>query len=152
MAELLTACRFYFEADGLAEKQILEVGGLSVESPVAGDGGVHGSSKSGVRIRQATPTVEKFSNVTLKLVATTDKDLYVWYKDCNTNDGGSSQWEANRKAASVTAYDQSGNMQARWEIKNAYPCKYEGPSFTAQDTNMANESLEIVHEGIERVQ
>lgn len=150
--ELLTACRFYFEADGLAEKQILEVGGLSVESPVAGDGGVHGSSKSGVRVRQATPTVEKFTNVTVKLVATTDKDLYVWYKDCNTNDGGSSQWDANRKAASVSAYDQAGNMQARWELKNAYPCKYEGPAFTAADTNMANETLELVHEGIERVQ
>ncbi len=121
MAELLTACRFYFEADGLAEKQILEVGGLSVESPVAGDGGVHGSSKSGVRIRQATPTVEKFSNVNLKLVATTDKDLYTWYKDCNTNDGGSSQWEANRKAATVSDYAQAGNMQARRENKKAYP-------------------------------
>lgn len=152
MAELLTACRFYFEADGLAEKQILEVSGLSVESPVAGDGGVHGSTKGAVRKRQATPTTEKFTNVTVKLVATTDKDLYIWYKDCNTNDGGASAWQANRKAASVSAYDQSGGMQARWEIKNAYPCKYEGPSFTATDSNMANETLEIVHEGIERVQ
>ncbi|NER81031.1 MAG: phage tail protein, partial [Leptolyngbya sp. SIO1D8] len=35
MAELLTACRFYFEADGIAEKLILEVAGLSVESSVA---------------------------------------------------------------------------------------------------------------------
>lgn len=152
MAELLTACRFYFEADGLAEKQILEVSGLSVESPVAGDGGVHGSTKGAVRMRQATPTTEKFTNVTVKLVATTDKDLYIWYKDCNTNDGGASAWQANRKAASVSAYDQAGGMQARWEIKNAYPCKYEGPSFTAQDSNMANETMEIVHEGIERVQ
>lgn len=152
MAELLTACRFYFEADQIAEKQILEISGLSVESPVAGDGGVHGSSKGGARIRQATPTNEKFSNVTVKLVATTDVDLYNWYKECNTNDAGSSSWESNRKASSVSAYDQSGTMQARWEIKNSYPCKYEGPSFSAGDTNMANETLEIVHEGIERVQ
>lgn len=152
MAELLTACRFYFEADGIAEKQILEVSGLSVESPVAGDGGVHGSSKGAVRVRQATPTTEKFTNVVVKLVATTDKDLYSWYKNCNTNDGGRSDWSSNRKAASVSAYDQAGSMQARWEIKNAYPSKYEGPSFTAADSNMANETLEIVHEGIERVQ
>ncbi len=152
MAELLTACRFYFEADGLAEKQVLEVSGLSVESPVAGDGGVLGSSKGGLKTRQATPTSEKFSNVTVKLVATTDKDLYAWYMDCNTNDGGSSQWESNRKAASISAYDQAGSMQARWELLNAYPCKYEGPSFTASDTNMANETLELVHEGLKRVQ
>lgn len=152
MAELLTACRFYFEADGLAEKQVLEISGLSVESPVAGDGGVLGSSKGGLKTRQATPTTEKFSNVTVKLVATTDKDLYIWYKDCNTNDGGSSAWASNRKAASISAYDQAGGMQARWELLNAYPCKYEGPSFTAADTNMANETLELVHEGIQRVQ
>ncbi|MEL6352676.1 MAG: phage tail protein [Cyanobacteria bacterium J06627_28] len=152
MAELLTACRFYFEADGVSEKLVLEVAGLSVESPVAGDGGVHGSGKSGVRIRQATPTVEKFSNVTVKMVATTDVDLYDWYKNCNTNDGGSSAWDSNRKASSISAYDQAGNIQARWELVNAYPCKYEGPSFTASDSNMANETLELVHEGITRVQ
>ncbi|MDX2241488.1 MAG: phage tail protein [Leptolyngbyaceae cyanobacterium bins.302] len=152
MAELLTACRFYFEADGITEKQILEVSGLSVESPVAGSGGVHGSSKGAVRLRQATPTTEKFTNVVVKVVATTDKDLYTWYKNCNTNDGGSSSWNSSRKAASVTAYDQAGGMQARWELKSAYPCKYQGPSFTAADTNMANETLELVHEGIERVQ
>ena len=152
MSELLTSCRFYFEADGVSEKQILEVGGLSVESPPAGDGGVFGSGKSGKKNRQATPTTEKFTNVTVKLVATTDKDLYEWYKECNTNDSGSSNWVGNRKAASVTAYDQSGQMKARWEIVYAYPCKYEGPTFTAGDTEMANESLELVHEGIRRVQ
>ncbi|MEL6778838.1 MAG: phage tail protein [Cyanobacteria bacterium J06597_16] len=152
MAELLTACRFYFEADGVSEKSILEVSGLSVESPVAGDGGVHGSGKKGVRVRQATPTAEKFSNVTVKVVATTDVDLYDWYKNCNTNDGGSSEWTSNRKASSISAYDQAGGIQARWELVNAYPCKYEGPSFTAGDSNMANETLELVHEGIKRVQ
>ena len=152
MAELLTACRFYFEADGIQEKQILEVSGLSVESPVAGDGGVQGSGKGGQRLRQATPTVEKFTNVTIKLIATTDKDLYTWYKNCNTNDAGSSQWSSNRKAASVSAFDQGGTRQARWEIKNAYPSKYQGPSFTAGDSNMANETLELVHEGIERTE
>ncbi|WAL60088.1 phage tail protein [Thermocoleostomius sinensis] len=152
MSEFLTSCKFYFEADGVAEKLILEVSGLSVESPVAGEGGVHGSGKRGVKIRQATPTTEKFTNVTVKVVATTDKDLYIWYRDCNTNDGGASSWMSNRKAASVTAYDQAGSMQARWEIINAYPCKYEGPSFSAGDSNMANETLELVHEGIKRMQ
>jgi phage tail-like protein len=152
MGELLTACRFYFEADGVTEKQILEVAGLSVESPVAGDGGVLGSGKKGVKLRQATPTSEKFTNVTVKVVATTDKDLYEWYKNCNTNDGGASDWQSNRKAASVSAYDQAGSIQARWEVINAYPCKYEGPSFTSGDSNMANETVELVHEGIKRVQ
>ncbi|MEL6163881.1 MAG: hypothetical protein AAFR37_08995 [Cyanobacteria bacterium J06628_3] len=41
--ELLVACRFYFEADGLTEKQVLEVGGLSSETPAAGGDKVVGS-------------------------------------------------------------------------------------------------------------
>ncbi|MEM9008273.1 MAG: phage tail protein, partial [Cyanobacteria bacterium P01_F01_bin.86] len=150
--ELLTGCKFYFESDGIVDKQILEVSGLSVESPPAGDGGVLGSGKGGLKNRQATPTTEKFTNVSVKVVATDDVDLYTWYKDCCTNDAGTSDWDANRKAASVSAYSQAGDMVARWEVVNAYPCKYEGPSFTAGDTDMANETLELVHEGITRVQ
>jgi phage tail-like protein len=42
-------------------------------------------------------------------------------------------------------------MQARWEIVNAYPCKYVGPTFSAATGEMANETLELVHEGIKRV-
>ncbi|MEM8604331.1 MAG: phage tail protein, partial [Cyanobacteria bacterium P01_H01_bin.121] len=116
------------------------------------DGGVLGSGKGGLKNRQATPTSEKSSNISIKVVATDDVDLYTWYKDCCTNDAGVSNWAANRKAASVSAYDQEGARKARWEVVNAYPCKYEGPSFTAGDTDMANETLELVHEGMIRAQ
>ncbi len=150
MAEFLTACRFYFEADGITEKVIKEISGLGVESTPAQE--VHGSSKGGFATRQATPTVVKFTNVTIKVIATSDKDLYAWYEDCNKNMGGPTQWNSKRKAGSVSAYDQSGSMQARWEILNCYPCKYTGPTLTASGGDMANETVELVHEGIKRVQ
>ncbi|MEH1907950.1 MAG: phage tail protein [Nostoc sp.] len=150
MAEFLTASRFYFEAQGLEQKVIKEVSGLSVESVPAQE--VHGSSKGGIATRQATPTVAKFTNITLKLVATNNIDLYKWYEDCNKNMGGKSDWNSKRKEGSVSAYDQSGNMQARWEIVYCYPCKYTGPSFTASSGDMATETIELVHEGIRRVQ
>ena len=149
-AELLTACRFYFEADGLAEKQILEVSGLSAESPPAADAGITGSGKGGGQQLMAVPTRVKFTKLTLKLVATTDIDLYQWYQECNPPEGGSSSWKSNRKNASVSAYNQAGQIKARWEVQQCYPCKYEGPSFKADDGNMANETLEIVHQGIRR--
>ena len=150
VAEFLTASRFYFEAQGLEQKIIKEISGLGVESTPAQE--VHGSSKGGVATRQATPTVSKFTNITLKLVATTDKDLYKWYEDCNKNMGGKSDWTSKRKLGSVSAYDQAGNMQARWEIENCYPCKYTGPTLTASSGDMATETIELVHEGIKRVQ
>lgn len=150
MAEFLTASRFYFEAQGIEQKIIKEVSGLGVESTPAQE--VHGSSKGGLATRQATPTVSKFTNITLKLVATTDTDLYKWYEDCNKNMGGKSDWTSERKLGSVSAYDQAGTMQARWEIENCYPCKYTGPTLTASSGDMATETIELVHEGIKRVQ
>lgn len=148
--EFLTACKFYFEADGITEKVIKEISGLGVESTPAQE--VHGSTKQGRATRQATPTIAKFTNVSIKVIATSDKDLYDWYEKCNKNMGESSQWNSNRKAGSVTAYDQAGSPQARWEIINCYPCKYTGPTLTASAGDMANETIELVHEGIKRIQ
>lgn len=148
--EFLTASKFYFEADSITEKIIKEVSGLGAESTPAQE--IHGSSKGGAATRQATPTVAKFTNITLKLVATTDTALYKWYEDCNKNMGEGSNWNAKRKSASVSAYDQSNKMQARWEIVKCYPCKYTGPTLTASSGDMATETIELVHEGIRRVQ
>lgn len=149
--EVLVSCRFYFEADGITDKQILEVSGLSAETPAAGGDKVLGSGKNAINLRQATPTRTKFTPVVVKLVATTNKDLYRWYEECNRNEGGRSGWSSNRKAASVSVYDQGGDMKARWELLNAYPTKYEGPKLEAGANDVANETLTLVHEGIKRV-
>ncbi|BAZ16673.1 phage tail protein [Calothrix sp. NIES-4071] len=146
--EFLTACKFYFEADGLTDKFIKEISGLGIENTPAQE--VHGSSKQGRLSRQATPTVVKFTNITLKLIATDDKDLYTWYEDCNKDMGDSRQWKQKRKTASVVAYDQQNSEKARWDITNCYPCKYTGPTLTASGGDMANETIELVHEGIKR--
>jgi phage tail-like protein len=150
MTEFLTASRFYFEADGITEKVIKEISGLSVESTPAQE--IHGSTKGGIATRQATPTVAKFTNITVKVIASNDIKLYEWYQSCNKNMGGQNKWDSNRKDGSVSAYDQNGTMQARWEIERCYPCKYTGPTLTASSGDMATETLELVHEGIKRVQ
>jgi phage tail-like protein len=150
--EILVSCRFYFEADGLTDKQILEVSGLSSETPAAGGDKVLGSSKNAINMRQAAPTRAKFTPVVVKVVATTNTDLYKWYENCNKNEGGKSDWTSSRKAASVSVYDQGGDMKARWELLNAYPTKYEGPKLEAGSGDVANETITLTHEGIKRVQ
>lgn len=149
--ELLVSCRFYFEADGIQDKQILEVSGLSAENPAAGGDKVLGSTKEGRNLRQAAPTQVKFTPVVVKIVATTNTDLYKWYENCNKNDGGASQWTSNRKSASVSVYDQAGTQKARWELKFAYPTKYEGPKLEASSNDVANETITLVHQGIVRI-
>jgi phage tail-like protein len=149
--EMLTSCRFYFEASDITEKLIQEVSGLSNETDATEE--VHGVTKGAIQRRQLTPTVQKFSPLTIKVVATTDRDLYQWFENVvgPTNSGGSNQWATNRKEASISAYDQAGIMQARWEITRAIITKYEGPSFKASDTTMATETMTLSHEGIKRV-
>ncbi|MGF1487937.1 MAG: phage tail protein [Prochloraceae cyanobacterium] len=149
--ELLVGCRFYFEADGLSDKMILEVSGLTSENPSAGGDKVLGSTKGAKNLRQAAPTQVKFSPVTVKIVATNNIDLYKWYEDCNKNEGGKSDWTSNRKTASVVVYDQAATEQARWDLQNCYPTKYEGPKLEAGSNDVANETITIVHEGIKRV-
>ena len=149
--ELLVGCRFYFEADGLTDKMIMEVSGLSSENPAAGGDKVLGSTKQAKNLRQAAPTRVKFSPVTVKIVATSNKDLYTWYEDCNKNEGGKSDWTGNRKTASIVVYDQAASEQARWDLQNCYPTKYEGPKLEAGANDVANETITIVHEGIKRV-
>lgn len=149
MSEYLTSCKFYFEADGITDKFIKEISGLGVENTPAQE--VHGSSKAGKIFRQATPTVVKFTNITVKVIATVDKDLYDWYKKCNEDMGVQRQWSQNRKTGSVVAYDQQNNEAARWNIENCYPVKYTGPTLTASGGDMATETIELVHEGVERV-
>ncbi|MDJ0535187.1 MAG: phage tail protein [Xenococcaceae cyanobacterium MO_207.B15] len=149
--ELLVNCRFYFEADDITDKLILEVSGLSSETPAAGGDKVLGSGKQAVNLRQAAPTQVKFSPVTVKIVATNNKDLYQWYEDCNRNDGGQSKWSEQRKTASIVVYDQNATEQARWNLDFCYPTKYEGPKLEAGSNDVANETITLVHQGIKRV-
>lgn len=148
--ELLVGCRFYFEADGITDKMVLEVSGLSSETPAAGGDKVLGSGKDAKNLRQAAPTRVKFAPVTVKVVATNNVDLYKWYENCNKNEGGKSDWQANRKGASIVVYSQGGEEKARWNLKNAYPTKYEGPKLEAGSNDVANETITLVHEGILR--
>jgi phage tail-like protein len=152
MAELLTNTRYYFEADGLDALQIFQLEGLKAEVAVQGDKTV-GSGKGGLGLRQATPAGrETYGKVTIKLYATNQNELFQWYRTCITNAGNSSDWASNRKAASVTVYDQAGDMQARWEMKNSVPTSYELASLKVDDQQLLLETIVIMHEGVERVQ
>jgi phage tail-like protein len=151
--EILVNCRFYFQAEpGITEKMIMEVSGLSLESPSAGGDKVLGSSKNAINMRQAAPTRVKMGQVTVKIVATTDIALYKWFSECNKNEGGANTWSnGNRKEASILVYDQAGEIKAQWDIVNCYPTKYEGPKLEAGGNDVANETLTLVHEGLKRV-
>ena len=149
--ELLTGSRFYFEADGrVQQRAILEITGLTVECPPADNNAVLGSMVGGQSMRQATPTRQKFTVLSLKLVAEANNtELFDWYTACN-NEAQQNDWQAERREAAITAYSQDGSPSAEWSVIQAYPVKYSGPEFQSGDETMANEGIDIVYEDFQK--
>ncbi|MFC7173376.1 phage tail protein [Haloplanus litoreus] len=56
-----------------------------------------------------------------------------------------------RRAIAVVLLDEEAATAARWEFRNAWPARYEGPRLDANRSAVAIETLEIVSEGFERV-
>lgn len=82
--------------------------------------------------------VTKWANIILKQGFTGDRLLW--------------DWRTTPKRVPVgTIYQLGPELKpvCRWEFKNGYPVKWEGPDFSADKNELAIESIEIAHEGLE---
>jgi phage tail-like protein len=67
--------------------------------------------------------------------------------------GGLAAWfsqqkrAVTRKTASITAVDGRGKKIAQWNLVDAYPVKWTGPSLTIDGNAIPKESLELAHNG-----
>lgn len=57
-----------------------------------------------------------------------------------------------RTTIAVSLLDEEGSTGARWEFRNAWPRQYDAPDLDGSGNEVAIESVEIVHEGMERRQ
>ncbi|MEY8199874.1 MAG: phage tail protein [Colwellia sp.] len=85
-------------------------------------------------------------SVSLKRGITDSLDLYKWKKQVETTGAGSA-----RKNLSIILIDETGADKCRWDIKFAWPTKYESGSLDAKGNDVLIETFELTHEGIERV-
>jgi phage tail-like protein len=89
------------------------------------------------------PGLTKYSNITLKWGLTDDRELYDWHRQTVLGD-------VQRKNGSIIVLDAQGNEKVRWNFMNAWPTKWDGPDFNAEGNDVAVETLELAHEGVER--
>jgi len=89
------------------------------------------------------PGLVKHSAITLKRGMTDDQELYNWRVKAATG-------QIERHNGSIILLDDTGAEKARWNFKEAWPTKWTGPSFNATGNDVAIETLELVHEGLER--
>jgi phage tail-like protein len=88
------------------------------------------------------PGLKKFTNITLKRGAIGDLTLWQWIK--TVMDG-----RAQRADGTITLLDESRQPVMVWKFRRAWPCKWSGPSLNAKSNDVAIESIEICHEGLD---
>jgi len=129
---------FLIEAEDLEAAGFSEVTGLGVTVEVIEYR--NGNEKEN-RVRKL-PGLSKYSNVTLKRGVTGDLAFWDWIK--SAIDG-----QVQRRGVTISLLDEARNPVMQWRLQRAWICKYEGPSLNAGTSEVAIETLELCHEGLE---
>ena len=130
---------FLIEIDGVAAGAFSECSGLSTDTDAIEYRA--GSDENTVR---KMPGLKKFSNITFKRGMTQNMELWDWRK--TVLDGFT-----ERKGGIITLLNEAREPAIQWSFKEGWPTKWEGPSMNATGNEVALETLEIAHEGLEIV-
>lgn len=89
------------------------------------------------------PGLRKFSNITLKRgVVKSDNDFIEWLNTISLN-------KVQRRDLTISLLNEKHEDVVTWHVMNAFPVKVEGPQLKASGNEVAIESIEIAHEGLE---
>jgi len=140
----MIAFKFRVEIDQIVEGYFTECSGLGVEREVEPlkEGGVN-------NYVHQLPGRLKYTNITLKRGMTTSEKLWEWFHT-NTQDE-EKFFQVKRLKVSITQLDLAGTPVKQWNLQSAYPVKWKGPDFKTDGSQVAVETLEIAHHGIEQV-
>ena len=128
---------FRVELDGITRAGFRECSGLDSTT----DAVDYREGGDGLVVRKL-PGLNKYSNITLKWGMSDDTELWDWRKKVMTG-------KIERKNGSIVLLDDAGAEKMRWNFREAWPIKWTGPSFNATGNEVAIETLEIAHEGLE---
>lgn len=128
---------FLVEIDGIASAAFKSVSGLAAEAEVIEhrEGGNLSSSRK-------FPGRVRYPNVTLTRGITTSHDLWDWWQ--TVVDG-----RLERRDVAVVLLDDSRTPVLRWLLHDAWIARIEGPTLEAGGKELAIESIELAHEGLE---
>ena len=135
MAENALALRFKVTIDDVSLGSWTKCDGLTVEYEVMEyqEGGMNDYV-------HRLPGRRKYQNI--KLTRPLDKDsanVAKWVTKIGN--------EVARSNAEIAVLDPGGVVVVQWNLHDAYPVKWTGPSLDATGNQVANETLEIAHNG-----
>ncbi len=129
---------FHLEIEGVTQAGFSEVSGLSNETEVI----EYREGGDKVNTARKLPGLTKYGNLVLKRGVTADNSLWNWRKTVI-------EGAVERRSGSIILLDESRTEILRWNFFNGWPCKWEGPALKAKSNEVAIETLEIAHEGLE---
>jgi phage tail-like protein len=129
---------FRVEIDGITAAGFSECSGLTTETDVIE---YREGTDAPLSVRKL-PGLTRYSPIVLKRGLTADKSLWQWRQNII-------QGTIDRRSGSIVLIDAAGNDVVRWNFQNGWPAKWEGPVLNAKANDVAIETLEIVHEGLE---
>jgi len=89
------------------------------------------------------PGLRKFNNITLKRgIVKSDNDFFKWLSTVKLN-------TVERRDLVISLLNEEHQPVMVWKVQNAFPVKVEGPQLKASGNEVAIESIEIAHEGLE---
>lgn len=135
-----TIGRFLVSIDGITAGAFSEVSGLEASVDVVD----YRPGNSNVSSDQKLPGLSRYSNITLKRGFTSDLSLWNWFN-------GIVSGNVVRRNIGITLLDSTEKPVLTWRVRNGWPTKWSGPVLNAASSDVAIESLEVVHEGIDLV-
>jgi phage tail-like protein len=89
------------------------------------------------------PGLRKFNNITMKRgIVKSDNEFFKWLSTVKLN-------TVERRDLVISLLNEEHNPVMVWKVQNAFPVKVEGPGLKATGNEVAIESIEIAHEGLE---
>jgi phage tail-like protein len=88
------------------------------------------------------PGLKKFTNISLKRGFTDSKELWEWRK--KVMDG-----RTERQSGSIVLLNEAREEALRYNFREGWPSKWQGPGLNAGSSEVAIETLEIACEAIE---
>lgn len=136
--------KFHFQVDWNGSKiGFTECTGLTVETEAIDYR--HGASPEYVKTKQ--PGLKKYGNITLKRgTFENDNEYFEWWNQTKFFEANGEQF---RRDISIKLLNEAHEPIVTWEVKNAWPVKVQSADLKADANEIAIETIELVHEGIE---
>jgi phage tail-like protein len=128
---------FLIEIDGVVKGGFSEVSGLTTDTTVI----EYREGNEGQGTTRKLPGLMKYNNIVLKRGWTNDRSLWNWRKQ--VIDG-----KTKRTSGAIVLLDEARQPALRWEFREGWPSKWEGPALNGKTSEVAIEALEIAHEGL----